>query len=170
MKRYIKPTHKTTFYPIQYDNLNWLEFFGEHTRLAFPFQSIEKLRARPLEEGEIDFFLTYVYHLFPNVVVSTSPGQMGVMIAEPETLERTRMVNFMVGPPRQGSVDGQPATAPLRPKPKKGPDYQLAQAEDQAMVTSAQRGLATGANEFLEFGLFEAAIVRFYERLHAALS
>ena len=53
---------------------------------------------------------------------------------------------------------------------EKGPDYQAAVAEDQAMVASAQRGLASGANEVLNFGLFENAIVRFYERLERALA
>jgi hypothetical protein len=33
------------------------------------------------------------------------------------------------------------------------------------MVSSAQRGLASGANEVLEFGLFESAIVRLHGTL-----
>jgi hypothetical protein len=37
------------------------------------------------------------------------------------------------------------------------------------MVESGQRGLAAGANEFLEFGRFEAQIIHFHRNLHAAL-
>ena len=37
--------------------------------------------------------------------------------------------------------------------------------EDLQIVLSAQRGLASKANEFLEFGLFESAIVRLHAHL-----
>lgn len=37
--------------------------------------------------------------------------------------------------------------------------------EDREVVLSAQRGLKSGANEFLEFGLFESAIGRFHNNL-----
>jgi hypothetical protein len=36
------------------------------------------------------------------------------------------------------------------------------------MACSVQRALASGANEFLEFGRFEAAIGHFHRALHAA--
>jgi hypothetical protein len=41
--------------------------------------------------------------------------------------------------------------------------------EDRAVVLSAQRGLISGANEYLEFGLFESAIGRFHAALTAEL-
>ena len=38
------------------------------------------------------------------------------------------------------------------------------------MACSVQRGLASGANEFLEFGRFEGAIGHFHRMLDAALA
>ena len=159
---HIRSTHKTTFYPIQYDNLNWIEYVGSSTRVAFPYQSIEKLRQAPFEPGSINYYLTFVYHLFPNVIVATSPGVMNTIVLEPMSPGTTWMSSFFTGFPRDTSTKSSK-------RPKKRPDYQAALAEDMAMITSAQRGLATGANEFLEFGLFEGAIVKFHQRLERAL-
>jgi hypothetical protein len=42
-------------------------------------------------------------------------------------------------------------------------------AEDRAVACGVQRGLASGANEYLEFGRFEGAIGHFHRNLHALL-
>ena len=42
-------------------------------------------------------------------------------------------------------------------------------AEDRDVACSIQHGLASGANDFFEFGLFEAAIGHFHRTLAAAL-
>jgi hypothetical protein len=41
--------------------------------------------------------------------------------------------------------------------------------EDNAVTIAVQEGLASGANEFLEFGRFEGAIGHFHRMLRAAL-
>jgi hypothetical protein len=41
---HIRSTHHDTFYPIQYDNLNVIEVFGQNSRVTFPYRRIEKLR------------------------------------------------------------------------------------------------------------------------------
>jgi len=41
--------------------------------------------------------------------------------------------------------------------------------EDREVACAIQRSLASGANEFFEFGRFEGAIVHFHRTLHAAL-
>jgi hypothetical protein len=42
-------------------------------------------------------------------------------------------------------------------------------AEDREMAMAIQRSLASEANEFLEFGRFEGAIVHFHRTLAAAI-
>ena len=44
---HIRSTHKDTFYPIQYDDLNVVEQFGPNSRITFPYRNIERLRDRP---------------------------------------------------------------------------------------------------------------------------
>jgi hypothetical protein len=46
---------------------------------------------------------------------------------------------------------------------------QAGAAEDRAVACAIQRGLASGANEFFEFGRFEGAITNFHRALHAAI-
>jgi len=41
---HIRSLHTKTFYPRQYDNLTVVEAFGENNRIAFPYQTVEKLR------------------------------------------------------------------------------------------------------------------------------
>jgi phenylpropionate dioxygenase-like ring-hydroxylating dioxygenase large terminal subunit len=42
---HIRSTHRDTFYPIQFDNLNVTEVFGRNSRIAFPYRRVGKLRA-----------------------------------------------------------------------------------------------------------------------------
>ena len=51
-----------------------------------------------------------------------------------------------------------------------GRDFaQTGVAEDRAMVAAIQRGLASGANEYFQYGLFEGAIGHFHRTLHKIL-
>ncbi|HEU4430774.1 MAG TPA: aromatic ring-hydroxylating dioxygenase subunit alpha, partial [Myxococcota bacterium] len=93
---HIRSTHPSTFYPIQYDNLNVVERFGCNNRVAFPYQAVEKLRGAPPEARHTDGKLTYVYHLFPNGIVATFPGRIVMVALEPLALDRTRFVTYVL--------------------------------------------------------------------------
>jgi len=101
--------------------------------------------------------LTYVYHLFPNVMIATFPSQVLMIVLEPLATDRTMAVTYawrdVVNPPR-----GDPDLAPR------------GAAEDFRTARSIQRGLASGSNEYLQFGRFEGAIAHFHRTLDAALA
>ena len=44
---HIRSTHRETFFPVQYDNLNVVETFGPNSRITYPYRNIESLRDRP---------------------------------------------------------------------------------------------------------------------------
>ena len=156
---HIRQTHKSTFFPVQYDNLTVVEVFGENSRVAFPYQSIEGLRHKKHADISVDGRLTYVYHLFPNVVISTFPGCMQVNVLEPIDASTTRQHTYLI------SAIGENETALLKAV-SQGQNFAAEGAiEDLQIVLSAQRGLLSKANEFLEFGLFESAIVRLHSHL-----
>lgn len=164
---HIRPTHAQTFYPVQFDNLNVVETFGRNSRITFPYRAINKLRAVPPTEQSIDGKLTYVYHLFPNVMLATFPANRFLVVIEPLTLERTQFITYVLGKPidvatrREAQSD---ATA------RRG--FELVDAgamEDREVACSIQRSIASGANEFFEFGRFEGAIVHFHRTLDAAI-
>ncbi|GAC26700.1 rieske (2Fe-2S) domain protein [Paraglaciecola mesophila KMM 241] len=156
---HIRQTHKSTFFPVQYDNLTVVEAFGQNSRVAFPYQSIEGLRGKEQADMSVDGRLTYVYHLFPNVVISTFPGCMQVNVLEPIDESTTRQHTYLVS----GICESETA---LLNAVTEGQNFAAKGAiEDLEIVLSAQQGLASKANEHLEFGLFESAIVRLHTHL-----
>ena len=160
---HIRSTHAQTFYPVQFDNLNVIETFGRNNRVAFPYRAVNKLRGVPPAERSADGKLTYVYHLFPNVMLATFPTSIFMTVLEPLAIDRTLFVTYMLSD--RGEPDGEPGAMS-----KRGMDLvTLGAAEDRAVACAIQQGLASGANEFFEFGRFEGAIGHFHRALHAAL-
>jgi hypothetical protein len=100
-----------------------------------------------------------VYHLFPNVVISTFPGCIQVVILEPIDKSTTRQHSYLVSDIGVNETEQLDAVFEGQKFAAKGA------IEDLEIVLSAQRGLASGANAFLEFGLFETAIVRLHAHL-----
>ncbi len=169
---HIRSTHMQTFYPVQFDNLNVIETFGRNSRIAYPYRAINKLRNVPRGERSVDGTLTYVYHLFPNVMLATFPANLFLVVLEPLAVDRTLFVSYVLGKPgvpfeprAKRAADAAGSTAP-----KRGLELvDAGAAEDRAMSCAIQRGLASGANEFFEFGRFEGAIGHFHRTLHTAL-
>lgn len=160
---HIRALHTRTFYPRQYDNLTIVEEFGDNNRIAFPYQTIESLRKKPEEDWLTNGRLTYVYHLFPNVIVSTFPDCLQVVVLEPISPVLTRQHTYLLG---RGKVDESGEPDALRKSILQGQEFSKTGAvEDRDAVLAAQQGLYSGANEHLTFGLFESAI----GRLHACL-
>lgn len=151
---HIKATHRETFFPFGYDNVNVIETLGRHSRVTFPFRRIEKLRDVPPPQRRLDGLITVVYHLFPNVIVAQLSHHTSLVVLEPETTERTRMVTYQLGLPSAAESVARDAKF-----------VDQGQVEDREMALTVQRGLAAGANEVLEFGLFEGAITHFHRQL-----
>jgi choline monooxygenase len=163
---HIRTTHKNTFYPIQYDDLNVIEPFGPNTRITFPYQNIERLRGRPESTWNVDHRVTYVYHLFPNVMVATFPNQTLVITIDPMDIDHTTVTIYaMVTPDVADRVSANPeAVGGARDLLNEGG------VEDNDMSEGVQRGLYAGANTFVEFGTHESAIGRFHANLDERLA
>ena len=162
---HIRFLHRSTFFPVQYDNTNVVERFGPHSRVTFPYRAVTRLADRPPSERSIEGKLTLVHHLFPNAVVATFPGLRLLFVLEPLAPDETRIVTYAFstsGPTDAVRPPGDRATGE-RPLLLDGGD------EDFDAARSVQRGLATGANAFLEFGLYESAIGHFHHHLDRAV-
>jgi phenylpropionate dioxygenase-like ring-hydroxylating dioxygenase large terminal subunit len=160
---HIRTTHAQTFYPVQFDNLNVVESFGPNNRITFPYRAIHKLRSVAREERAVEGKLTYVYHLFPNVMVATFPGRIVMAVLEPLAVDCTRFVTYTLTDRDEGDAEARSAL-------KRGGDLvDSGAAEDREVICAIQRSLESGANEFFEFGLFEGAIGHFHRVLQAAI-
>jgi choline monooxygenase len=163
---HIRTTHKDTFFPIQYDDLNVVEAFGPNSRITFPYKNIERLRDRPESTWNVGHRVTYVYHLFPNVMVATFPNQVLVITIDPIDIDHTSVTIYaMVTPHVAERVSANPEDAA-------GARNLLNEGgvEDNEMSEGVQRGLHAGANTFVEFGTHESAIGRFHATLDERLA
>ena len=161
---HIKSTHPESFLPYGFDNLNVIDLFGRHSRVTYPFQRIRKLAKVPARERRVEGLLTYVYHLFPNVLITVLSRHTNVVILEPLAIDRTRQITYTL---TNGGGDDPEALAEAR----RDAEFvgTTGAEEDRAVVQAIQRGLGSGANDAFTFGKFESAIVHFHKTLAAAL-
>ena len=156
---HIRTTHGGSFYQYGFDNLNVIEHFGRHSRVTFPFRRIQKLALVPAEQRRLLGYATFVYHLFPNALITVLSNHINLIVLEPLDTERTQLVTYTL-------VDGKDMAAAL-----KDIEYTKAGgAEDTAVVCAIQHGVASSANQHFTFGRFESAIVHFHQMLDRALS
>jgi phenylpropionate dioxygenase-like ring-hydroxylating dioxygenase large terminal subunit len=155
---HIRSTHTETFYPRQYDNLNVIEALGRGNRVTFPYQAVEKLRGKPRDEWRTAGALTSVWHLFPNVVISTFPKTHKMTIVEPLSPGRSRMETFILTNAAESGEDQRLVDISRN-------FVAAGAAEDRMVVTAVQKGLHSGANEVLTFGLFEGALTHLHREI-----
>lgn len=160
---HIRFGHPNTFYPYGYDNLNIVELCGRNSRVTYPFRRIEKLADVPVSERRIEGRVTYVYHLFPNALVTVLSHHTILVVFEPVAPGRTRSVSYSL------AHTGGNAAAAETAKRDASFVSQTGAPEDRALAESVQRNVASDANEFFTFGHFESAIVHFHRNLRAAL-
>jgi len=161
---HIKSTHPESFLPYGFDNLNVIDLFGRNSRVTYPFQRIKKLAKVPPAERRVDGLLTYVYHLFPNVLITVLSRHTNVVILEPLAVDRTRQFTYTL---TNGAGDDPAALAEAR----RDAEFvgNTGALEDRAVVQAIQRGLASGANDHFTFGRYESAIVHFHQTLSSFL-
>jgi phenylpropionate dioxygenase-like ring-hydroxylating dioxygenase large terminal subunit len=151
---HLRSAHRDTFFPVQYDNLNVIETFGPNSRITFPYRNIERLRDRPVSTWTTDARLTFVYQLFPNVMVATFPEEVRMFAVDPIAIDRSVITMYamtaaalagrtLLG--RRNDAIGAPSL------------LELGALEDNAMSAGVQQGLRSGASAFVEFGRHESA-------------
>ena len=164
---HIKAAHSKTFYPFGYDNLNVIEFCGPHARVTFPFRRIEKLADVAPGDRQVSDKLTYLNHLFPNVILAELSHHRSLGILEPLNESQTKITTYHM----TKSTDNADKEAVLETAHR---DLEFVngtgQVEDMALVTSIQRSLPSNANDAFTFGHFEPAIVHFHKEMAECLA
>jgi hypothetical protein len=93
------------------------------------------------------------------VLISTFPGCLQVVVIEPIDESTTCQHTYLI-------TDIDENDTELLDSIFEGQKFAANGAiEDQKIVMSAQRGLMSGANEYLEFSLFESAISHLHTHL-----
>lgn len=160
---HIRSTHSQTFYPFGYDNLTLLETCGPNSRITFPFRRIEKLSKVPPTQRRVKGFVTLVYHLFPNVLLTILSRHSVLVVLEPLAVDRTRMVSYVLS---DKGDDPESLEASRRDVEFVS---QTGAVEDREVVEAIQRGLGSQANEHFTFGQFEGLIAHFHQQWNKKL-
>lgn len=165
---HIRFTHRDTFFPLQYDDLNVVEKFGPNSRITFPYRNIERLRDRPRNTWSTDARVTYLYQLFPNVMLATFPDLMLVIVIDPVDIDHSTVVIYSLVKPEVAERISR--AVGLENPAAAGTFIARGAVEDNEMSAGVQRGLNSGANEFVEFGRHESAIGHFHRVLDSCLA
>jgi choline monooxygenase len=166
---HIRSTHRDTFYPLQYDDLNVVEMFGPNSRITFPYRNIERLRDRPESLWTTERRVTFVYQLFPNVMLATFPDQVIMVVVDPIDIGASRVTTYILAT----SEAAEAAVIAVGRQNEAGSGAALltrGALEDNEMSVGVQRGLRSGANAFVEFGRHESAIGHFHANLDERLA
>lgn len=158
---HLRQTHKTTFYPLGYDNCTVVEHNGRHSRVTFPFRRVEALRDLVPEEWQLGRALTIVDHVFPNAILARLTAHTAVVVLEPVSQTRTVLDIFKVAP---AGPDGAIPEAVHR-------DIAFVETglrEDRAMAERVQRGFAARTEDVV-FARFESALTHLHEGLDTGL-
>lgn len=147
-----------------------VEKFGPNCRITYPYRNIERLRDRPESTWATDARVTYLYHLFPNVMLATFPELVLMIVIDPVDVEHSTATTYAMFK-HDGGGSGRSPRDPGPGNPA-GAASLIARGtvEDNEMSEGVQRGLHSGANEFVEFGRHESAIGHFHATLDERLT
>ena len=162
---HIRATHRESFYPYGFDNLNLIEPFGRHCRVTYPFRRIRKLAEVAPTKRRVDGLLTYVYHLFPNALVTVLSRHTNLVVLEPQGTDRTLEISYTLADVRGANEEARIAVL-------RDADFvrEVGAAEDREVITAIQKSLGSGANQHLTFGHFEGALTHLHRNLADARS
>jgi len=159
---HIRSAHRSTFYPVQYDNLNVIEFSGLHSRVTYPYRNIERQATRPAAEQKLRPCSTAVTHLFPNTIVATFPELTLVTTIDPLAIDRSVLTTFLL-------TTAEPTADGVEPVTSGTSLAAQGAVEDTEMSLAVQAGFRAGANDTIVFGRNESAIGHFHRNLDDAL-
>ena len=162
---HIKRLHNKSFYPFGLDNINVVENFGPNSRVIFPFKRINDLREIKPEERDINGYVTAVYNLFPNTVVSILSKHSTLTIFEPISATKTNILIYRVTNQLKDGSTISIEDAKVDADFVKGTGLD----EDRDAAVKIQETVNAGRNSHLTFGLFEKAIVHFHQNLDSKL-
>lgn len=158
---HIRQTHKSTFFPMGYDNLTVVEHSGRNSRVSFPFQRIETFRETPMEQWHLGKALTIVDHMWPSAILARLTFHTAFVVVEPVSQTRAVLeITKLAQPEPDGTISDHVHR-----------DLVFVEAglvEDRAMAEAVQRGMR-GRVEDVVFGTFESALTHFHEGIAAEL-
>ncbi|MEO1334783.1 MAG: Rieske 2Fe-2S domain-containing protein [Myxococcota bacterium] len=163
---HFKIAHSSTIAKFFADTASTYEKVGKHMRSVLPRASIACLDADEPEQRRLLPHANILYTLNPNASVLAQDGHYGLILMSPLAIDRTRIDLITMGRPVPEGIEG----AKVRDFLQTNHRFTVKTLEeDFVMAEQIQAGLASGANEYLRFATFEAALRDWHGILSEAL-
>ena len=162
---HVQRLHAATIAPFFADGITAADHIGRHQRAAVG-RSAYLAQIDRDDWNALRHAVTYTYHLFPASVVIVSPDYINLLIAMPQSVDRTLVEDVML-------IPEEPATEAATAHWQRSWDLLdrgTFVAEDFRAAALAQQGLDSGAIETVVLGTLEHGIADFHAKIEAAIS
>lgn len=158
---HFRVAHRNTIAPLFNDNLSSYQCLGPHMRSVLPRATITQLHEQAQDSWNIREHANVLYTLFPTSMFLVQSDHVIWIGLQPLAVDQTEL-RLVTLKPRESA------------KPQEYWDANHALtiktlSEDFDLAESMQSGMASGANEVLNFGRFEGALQRFNDTVRSYL-
>jgi nitrite reductase/ring-hydroxylating ferredoxin subunit len=160
--------HPKTVLPRTYSNIMKYDFFGPHMRMALPQTRIGELRSLPREDWgrRENYGYDFTRTIFPNISIFLAPemGQIAQLLPGPGPAENRTVLNYI--------CRERPADEASRVRVEEMCKFfgDVTYEEDYLLGLQVQKGLQSGAREFVTFGRNELGNQHFHKSIDEYLT
>ena len=155
--------HPATVLPRTHSNVMKYDFFGPHMRMAMPQTRIGELRNLPRDQWGLreNYGYDFTRTIFPNVSIFLAPemGQIAQLLPGPGPTENRTVLNYVC---RERPADD---AALLRVEEMCKFFGDVTYEEDYLLGLKVQKGLQSGAHDFVTFGRNELGNQHFHKSI-----
>lgn len=161
---HVEHLHRTTIHPLIQSNNCAFDTWGPHARLGIARWAMNDQIDRPREERELLSAATVLYYLLPNTLLIQQVDHVELYQIFPDGPGRSSAVISLYAPEK-------PATDKAREYWKRNLDLlvKVTETEDFVMCEQIQRSFASGAQEAIQFGRNEPALIHYHSTLDRLL-
>ncbi len=162
---HVEHLHRNTIHPLIQSNNCAFDTWGPHARLGIARWAMNGQIDRPREERELLSAATVLYYLLPNTLLIQQVDHVELYQIFPDGPGRSSAVISLYAPEK-------PATDKAREYWKRNLDLlvKVTETEDFVMCEQIQRSFASGAQEAIQFGRNEPALIHFHSTLDRLLA
>ena len=162
---HVEHLHRTTIHPLIQSNNTLFDSWGPHGRMGVCRWAMNDLVDRPRDEWDLLPVATLVYYLLPNTVLIQQVDHLELYQIFPDGPESCTALVSLYAPE-------EPVTEKARNYWRRNLDLlmQVTETEDFLMCEQIQRSFASGAQEAIQFGRNEPALIHFHTMLDTLLA